>query len=86
MIVTFSQAAEMILSRHKQFRERLLAALERDLAGQCFVDGRIGRGPTNDELVLMSQGHDPITVPYDEFPDEATIKRIVREWSSSGAT
>lgn len=84
MIATFSQAAEMILSRHKQFRERLLAAVESGLPGQCFIDGRIGRGPTTDELVLMCQGHDPITVPYDEFADEATIRRIVREWGAPG--
>lgn len=84
MTATFSQAAEMILSRHKQFRERLLAAVEGIPAGQCFIDGRIGRGPTTDELVLMCQGHEPITVPYFEFPDEATIRRIVKKWSSSG--
>lgn len=83
MTATFSQAAEMILSRHKQFRERLLAAIERNLTGQCFIDGRIGSSPTTDELVLMCQGHDPITVPYDEFPDDATLKRIVQEWSTS---
>lgn len=83
MTVTFSQAAEMILSRHKQFRETLLAAIESGLTGHCFIDGRIGRTPTNDELILMCQGHDPITVPYNEFRDEATVKRIVQEWSSS---
>jgi hypothetical protein len=84
MTATFSQAAEMILSRHKQFRERLLKAIEGTVAGQCFIDGRIGRSPTNDELVLMCQGHQPINVEYSEFADEATIKRIIQEWSGPG--
>lgn len=84
MKVTFSPAAEQILSRNKDFREALLAAIESGLTGHCFIDGRIGRTPSNDELVLMCQGHDPITVPSNEFRDEATVKRIVQTWSSTG--
>lgn len=85
MHVTFSQAAEMVLSRHKSFRESLLKAIEvMSVTMQCFIDARIGRTPANDELVLYCQNHPTITVPANEFEDAATIRDIIQQWSSTG--
>jgi hypothetical protein len=83
MQITFSQAADMILSRHEEFREGLLQVLGGSVAGHCFIDGRIGRTPADDELVLRRQDHSPITIPYHEFADRAAIKRIIEEWPSA---
>ena len=47
MKVTFSQEADMILSRHSDFRERLLGALEGDVATYRYktVAGFVRFGP-----------------------------------------
>jgi hypothetical protein len=81
MIATFSSAADMILSRHKNFRDGLLKVIE-PLAGSCFIDGRVGRNPCDDQVTLMCQAYDPIVVPYEEFKVASTLARIARTWSS----
>ncbi len=83
MIVTLSPAGDLVLSRTKDFCDALLKVLEGLSGGSCFVDGRIGRTAATNELVLMSQDHEPIVVPNSEFGDPATLQRIVKEWSSS---
>ena len=86
MTITFSQSADMILSRHQEFREGLLKLLGERPAGHCFIDGRVGRTPGDDELVLRCQGQPAITIPYHEFGDAATLQRILEEWSGSGSS
>lgn len=83
MVITLSPSAEMILSRNTDFRDKLLAALKGSLEGQCFIDGRVGRTPANDELIFMCQDHETIGVESYEFADPATIKEIIRKWSST---
>lgn len=82
MTVTLSPAAEQILSTHKDFRDHLVEAIQNGFKGSCFMDGRVGRTHSNDELIIMAQGQDAITVPVPEF-DESTIKDILKRWSSS---
>jgi hypothetical protein len=80
MKLTFSTSADSILSRSRDFQNALLKALEH-LPGHGFVEGKVGRIAGNDEIVLMCQGHDPITVTQPEFKNPATISRIAEEWS-----
>lgn len=82
MTVTLSPAAEQILSAHKDFRDHLVEAIQKGFKGSCFMDGRVGRTHSNDELVIMAQGQDAITVSVPEFVD-STIGDIVKRWSTS---
>ncbi|HVS39953.1 MAG TPA: hypothetical protein VMS17_30625 [Gemmataceae bacterium] len=81
MNVVFSQSADAILGPHKDFRDGLVQALD-SLPGTCFIDGRVGRSPRDDCVVLLCQGRERITVPHDEFGDATTVKRIFKQWSS----
>lgn len=81
MIATFSSNADMILSRHRTFREGLLKVIE-PLPGNCFIDGRVGRNPSDDQITLTCKEYDPIVVPYEEFKVASTLTRIARTWSS----
>lgn len=83
MIATFSSAADMILSRHQTFRDGLLKVIE-PLPGNCFIDGRVGRNPCDDQITMMCQTYDPIVVPYEEFKVASTLSRIARAWSRDG--
>jgi len=84
MQVTISSTAEAMLSRYPLSRERLLAILQ-SVPGNCFIDGKVGRIPGNDELVLRSRDHRPLSVTHPEFSDPTTMERIIQEWSSAGA-
>ena len=81
MNVTFSQTAEAILSRHADFRDSLVQALGA-LPGNCFIDAKVGRSPRDDSVVLLCRNRETITVSYNEFGNAATVKQIVRQWSS----
>ena len=81
MNVTFSQAADAILRPHQAFRDDLAAALG-GLPGNCFVDGKVGRSPADDRVVLLCHDREAITVQCHEFGDAKTVNRIVRQWSS----
>jgi hypothetical protein len=85
MKVTLSQAADAILSRHTAFRDKLVEALGGLPGVSCFIDGRVGRAPPDDRVVLMCSDHEPINISYHEFADAATVKMIVRQWSSPPA-
>jgi len=81
MNVTFSQSADAILSRQRDFRDSLVQALG-GLPGNCFIDGKVGRSPPDDSLVLMCQNRQSITVQSYEFEGAATVEAIVKQWSS----
>lgn len=81
MNATFSEGAETILSRHKNVRENLLKTIA-PLPGACFIDGRVGRTGSTDELILMCASRDPLPVPSNEFRDEVGFQRILQEWGS----
>lgn len=80
MKATFSSSADAILARNRDFQKSLLAALEA-LPGHCFIDGKVGRIAQNDEIVLMCQGHDAITLTNDDLKMASTVNRIVDTWS-----
>ncbi|HVS40026.1 MAG TPA: hypothetical protein VMS17_30990 [Gemmataceae bacterium] len=82
MNVTFSPTADAILGQQQTFRQNLTAALA-GLPGSCFIDGKVGRSPADDSVVLLCQGREPITVQHYDFRDASTVKRIVQQWSSS---
>jgi hypothetical protein len=81
MRVTFSQTADAMLGPYTSSREKLLAVLEA-LPGDCFIDGKVGRIPGNDELVLRSMKHRPISIPHSDFSDPARLGRVIEEWVS----
>jgi hypothetical protein len=81
MKATFSGSAEAILARNRDFQKALLAALE-PLPGYCFIDGKVGRIAQNDELAIMSQGHNPINITNDDLKRESTVKNIVEKLST----
>jgi hypothetical protein len=83
MKVTLSPTADAMLSRYPHSRERLLAALEGS-PGHCFIDGKVGRIPGNDELVFRSPDYPALTIPHAEFADPAMLARVIQEWSSAG--
>ena len=78
MKATFSSTAEAIMARHMDFQKALLAAIA-PLPGHCFVDGKVGRIAQNDELVVMSQGHDPITLTNDDLKMASTPQSIAEK-------
>ena len=79
MKVVFSPSADAILGRHPDFRDGLVKALGA-LPGNCFIDGRVGRSPAADRVVLLCLDRETITVAYDEFGSTVTIERIVKQW------
>ena len=78
---TFSASAEAILARNRDFQKALLAALE-PLPGHCFIDGKVGRIAQNDELAIMSQGHNPINITNDDLKLASTVPNIVEKLST----
>jgi hypothetical protein len=82
MQLTFSQPADAILGRYIQSREKLVAVLAA-LPGHCFIDGKVGRIPGNDELVLRSPDYPPMTVPHAQFSDPTRLGHVLEEWASS---
>lgn len=83
MQATLSAAADMVLTRHDDFRKELLSAIEAATFAQaCFVDGKLGRTRSSDELILLCSERPSIIVPQHEF-DAATVKSIMQRWSSA---
>jgi hypothetical protein len=80
--VTLSPTADAILSQHTDFRDRLLEALGGQ-AGSYFIDGKVGRGPRDDSLVVMCQNRPPLAIAYYEFANAANVQRIIRDWPTS---
>jgi hypothetical protein len=81
MKATFSVSAEAILARNRDFQKALLAAIE-PLPGNCFIDGKVGRIAQNDELAIMCQGHNPITITNDDLKLASTVSNIVAKLST----
>lgn len=81
MNATFSASAEAILARNRDFQKALLTAIE-PLPGNCFIDGKVGRIAQNDELAIMSQGHNQITITNDELKRASTVPNIVAKLSA----
>lgn len=81
MKATFSASAEAILARNRDFQKELLAALE-PLPGYCFIEGKVGRIAQNDELAIMSAGHNQITITNAELKLPSTVKNIVAKLSA----
>lgn len=83
MKATLSAAADMVLSRNEDFRKELLSAIEAaTFAQQCFLDGKLGRTRSSDELILFCNDRPSIIVPQHEF-DAATVRSIMQRWASA---
>ena len=80
MKVTFSATAEAILARNRDFQKELLAAME-PLPGHCFIDGKVGRIAQNDELAIMCQGHNPISITNDDLKRASTVPNLIAQMS-----
>jgi hypothetical protein len=80
MKATTSTVADQIFGRHLDLRAAVMAAIE-PLPGFCYIEGKVGRIPQNDELVFMSQGRDPITFTAAEMKLETMPARIAEAWS-----
>lgn len=84
MKVTFSQTADAMLGPYVQSHKQLLAALG-GVPGQCFIDGKVGRIPGNDDLVFRSPNLPALTLSHAEFADPAAVERLIEEWLSSAS-
>lgn len=81
MNVVFSRTADAILGRRPDFRDGLVKALA-GLPGACFIDGKVGRTPADDRVVLLCQGRETITVAHEDFGDAAAAGRVIKPWSA----
>ena len=80
MNVVFSPMADAILGRHSDFRDGLVRTLA-GLPGACSIDGKVGRAPADDRVVLLCQGRETITVSHEDLGDAAAAGRAVKPWS-----
>src|SRR5579872_2201220 len=80
MKATYSPTAEQILARNRDFQKALEAGIA-SLPGGCYIEGKVGRIAENDEIRIMAQGCDPITLTNDDLKRDTTAARVIAQMS-----